>query len=79
MDPADGELQREFTEHIPFVEWVRSSQAALALRAVSRRFHSLSNMGTHTKNRLHTARATKSTISIVSDDLKHDPHHQGLL
>ena len=69
-DPMDAEVLREFVERMPFVGWVPPSQAALELRAASRRLDSLSNMLTREKNRLHAARATKTTISIVSDDLK---------
>ena len=81
-DPMDAEVLREFAERMPFVEWVPPSQAALELRAASRRLHSLSNMGTREKNRLPNrlmwepwARATETTISIVSDDLKSSIKH----
>jgi len=74
-DPMDAEVLREFAERMPFVEWVPPSQAALELRAASRRLDSLSNMLTREKNRLHAARATKTTISIVSDDLKSSIKH----
>ena len=76
-DPMDAEVLREFAEPVPFVEWVPPAQAALERRAASRRRHSLSNMLTREKNRLPDclmsepwARATETTISIVSDDLK---------
>ena len=36
-DPMDAEVLREFAERMPFVEWVPPSQAALELRAASRR------------------------------------------
>ena len=74
-DPMDAEVLREFAERMPFVDWVPPSQAALELRAASRRLDSLSNMLTREKNRLHAARATKTTISIVSDDLKSSIKH----
>ncbi len=74
-DPMDAEVLRQFAERMPFVEWVPPSQAALELRAASRRLDSLSNMLTREKNRLHAARATKTTISIVSDDLKSSIKH----
>ncbi len=74
-DPMDAGVLREFAERMPFVEWVPPSQAALELRAASRRLDSLSNMLTREKNRLHAARATKTTISIVSDDLKSSIKH----
>ena len=74
-DPMDAEVLREFAERMPFVEWVPPSQAALELRAASRRLDSLSNMLTREKNRLHAARATKTTISIVCDDLKSSIKH----
>jgi transposase len=74
-DPMDAEVLREFAERMPFVEWVPPAQAALELRAASRRLDSLSNMLTREKNRLHAARATKTTISIVSDDLKSSIKH----
>jgi transposase len=93
-DPMDAAVLREFAERMPFVEWVpRSqnmpfvewvppSQAALEIRAASRRLHSLSNMGTGEKKRLPDclmsegwARATETTMSIVSDDLKSSIKH----
>jgi transposase len=81
-DPMDAEGLRQFAEPMPFVEWVRPAQVALELRAASRRRHSLSNMGTREKNRLPDrlmsepwARATETTISIVSDDLKSSIKH----
>ena len=81
-DPMDAEVLREFAEPMPFVEWVPPAQAALDRRAASRRRHSLSNMGTREKNRLPDclmlepwARATETTISIVSDDLKSSIKH----
>ena len=81
-DPMDAEVLREFAERMPFVEWVPPAQAALERRAASRRLHSLSNMGTREKNRLPDrlmsapwARATETTISIVSDDLKSSIKH----
>ena len=82
MDPMDAAVLREFAERMAFVEWVPPSQAALELRAASRRLHSLSNMLTREKNRLPNrlmwepwARATETTISIVSDDLKSSIKH----
>ena len=51
-DPMDAEVLREFAERMPFVEWVPPAQAALELRAASRRLDSLSNMLTREKNRL---------------------------
>jgi len=74
-DPMDAEVLREFAERMPFVEWLPPSQGALELRAASRRLDSLSNMLTREKNRLHAARATKTTISIVCDDLKSSIKH----
>ena len=63
---------------MPFVEWVPPFQAALERRAASRRPHSLSNMGTRLHDCLMSegwARATKTTISLVSDDLKSSIKH----
>ncbi len=74
-DPMDAEVLREFAERMPFVEWAPPPQAGLELRAASRRLDSLSNMLTREKNRLHAAGATKTTTSIVSDDLKSSIKH----
>ena len=74
-DPQDAAVLQAFAERMPFVEWAPPSATSLELRAAARRLDSLSNMLTRERNRLHAANATKTTNSIVRNDLKSSIKH----
>ena len=69
-DAADAVALAEYSRRMPFVAWVRPSQAALELRAMSRHLATLSEEHARLKNRLHAAQGSANTPRCVRQDLR---------
>jgi transposase len=69
-DAADAQALAEYSRRMPFVAWVRPSEAALALRAISRHLATLTEDHARLKNRLHAAAGSASTPRCVREDLR---------
>jgi transposase len=69
-DAADAVALAEYSRRMPFVAWVRPSEAALELRAISRHIATLSEEHARLKNRLHAADGSASTPRCVREDLR---------
>jgi transposase len=68
-DQLDAAVLREFAARMPFRAWVRPSDAALKLTAVSRRIQALTKMIAAEKNRLHAASVSSALPSLVRNDI----------
>jgi transposase len=64
-DVIDARTLCEFVERMPFTEWKRPSQRALALWAVSRRLGALTKQHTAEKNRLHATSVAAALPTVV--------------
>ncbi len=60
-DALDARLLVEFVRRMPFQRWSRPAQAALELRAISRRIETLKDTMVAEKNRRHALAATETT------------------
>lgn len=69
-DAADAVALAEYSRRMRFVAWVRPSDAALGLRAISRHIATLTEEHARLKNRLHAACGSASTPRCVREDLK---------
>jgi transposase len=69
-DPLDAEVLVEFAARMPFLPWRAPSPAALALHALARRLAALTEMHQEEKSRLHAARVTETTPTVVLRDLE---------
>jgi transposase len=69
-DQIDGDVLMQFAQRMPFTRWNRPSEAALALRTISRRIKSVTQASTAEKNRLHAASVSKTTPKVVLRDIK---------
>ncbi len=69
-DAADAVALAEYSRRMRFVAWVRPSEAALGLRAISRHIATLTEEHARLKNRLHAACGSASTPRCVREDLK---------
>jgi transposase len=69
-DQIDGDVLEQFAARMPFMRWHKPSQTALELRGISRRIKTLTCVCTAQKNRLHAAKASKTTPTIVRRDIQ---------
>ena len=69
-DQIDGDLLEQFAARMPFTRWQRPEQTALELRGISRRIRTLTDASTMEKNRLHAAKASRTTSAIVRRDIQ---------
>lgn len=69
-DAADAVALAEYSRRMEFVAWVRPSQAAMELRAISRHIATLTEDHARLKNRLHAAQSSAATPRCVLDDLR---------
>jgi transposase len=69
-DAADAIALAEYSRRMEFVAWVRPSDQALELRAISRHVATLSEEHARLKNRLHTAVSSAATPRCVREDLR---------
>jgi transposase len=69
-DPVDADTLAQYAERMPFQPWVRPSNAALGLRALSRRINALTRQKAATKNQLHAAAFSPETPEEVITDLQ---------
>lgn len=69
-DRMDAEVLEQFAARMPFEPWKVPSNGTLQLRSVCRRIRALTRSSTAEKNRLHAARASQSTPTVVLEDLE---------
>ena len=69
-DRVDAEVLCRFAERMPFEPWQPPTPESLELRALTRRIQALTEQRTREKNRLHAARASRSTPASVCQSLK---------
>jgi len=69
-DAADAVALAEYSRRMPFVAWVRPSEACLELRAISRHIATLTEDHARLKNRLHAAEGSAATPRCVLQDLR---------
>ncbi len=69
-DPLDAWVLAEYAARMPFRPWQPPSAAALALTALARRMHALTETATREKNRLHALAATDTTLKILVRELQ---------
>ena len=69
-DEVDADTLAQYAERMPYQPWVRPSNAALGLRALSRRVNALTRQKAAAKNQLHAAAFSPDTPHSVMDDLK---------
>ncbi len=69
-DPLDAWVLAEYAARMPFRPWQPPSAAALALTALARRMHALTETATREKNRLHALAATDTSLKIIVTELQ---------
>ena len=69
-DALDAVVLWEFVQRMPFTEWRRPSEKALALWAVSRRLEALTKQQTAEKNRLHAATVATALPAFVRKSVR---------
>ena len=69
-DAADAVALAAYSRRMPFVAWVRPSEAGLELRSISRHIETLSQEHARLKNRLHAAKGSAATPRCVREDLR---------
>ena len=69
-DPLDAWILAEYAARMPFRAWQPPSSAALALTALARRIHALTETATREKNRLHALSVTDTSLKILVTELK---------
>jgi transposase len=69
-DAADAQALAEYSRRMDFVAWQRPSRSGLELRTLSRHIAALSEDHTRWGNRLHAAKASKTTPRSVLEDMK---------
>jgi len=69
-DRIDAEVLEQFAARMPFEPWKAPSTSALQLRSVCRRIRVLTCSSTAEKNRLHAARASQTTSTVILEDLE---------
>jgi transposase len=69
-DPLDAGVLAEYAGRMPFRAWQPPSSAALAVTALARRIHALTETATREKNRLHALAVTDTTVKILVTELK---------
>ena len=68
-DDVDADTLAQYAERMPFQAWVRPSNAALGLRALSRRLSALTRQKAAAKNHLHAAAFIPNTPQYVIQDM----------
>lgn len=68
-DRADAQVILAFAERMPFKPWTSPSEAALTVRAITRRILALTKEQTAEKNQYHAAKRTRTTPAVVLEDL----------
>ena len=69
-DPLDAWVLAEYAGRMPFRAWQPPSSVALALSALARRIHALTETATREKNRLHALSVTDTSLKILVTELK---------
>jgi transposase len=69
-DPVDAWVLAEYAARMPFQPWQPPSSSALAVTALARRIHALTESATREKNRLHALSATGTSLKVLVADLK---------
>jgi transposase len=69
-DEIDGDVLEEFVARMPFRRWQRPDSSALELRGISRRIKTLTDACTMEKNRLHAAKTSRTTPTVVRRDIE---------
>ena len=68
-DAVDAAVLADFAERMEFEPWQRPDEQALTIRACTRRLAALNKARTEAKNQLHALAQTKTTPSIVLEDV----------
>lgn len=69
-DRIDADVLEQFAARMPFEPWKAPSTSALQLRSLCRRIRALTCSSTAEKNRLHAARASQTTPTLILEDLE---------
>jgi len=69
-DPLDAWVLAEYAGRMPFRPWQPPGSAALAVTALARRIHALTEAATREKNRLHALSVTATSLKILVTELK---------
>ena len=69
-DPIDAWVLAEYAARMPFRPWQPPSSAALAVTALARRIHALTETATREKNRLHALSATETSLKVLVTEVK---------
>ena len=69
-DPIDAWVLAEYAARMPFRPWQPPCSAALAVTALARRIHALTETATREKNRLHALSATETSLKILVTEVK---------
>jgi transposase len=69
-DRIDADVLEQFAARMPFERWKPPSSSALQLRCLCRRIRALTNASTAEKNRLHAAKASQTTPTVIFEDLE---------
>jgi transposase len=68
-DDLDADMLAQYAERMPFQAWTRPTNAALGLRALSRRINALTKQKAMAKNQQHAAAFAADATAGVLDDL----------
>lgn len=68
-DRVDAQVSLAFAERMPFEPWTPPSEAALTVRTITRRMLALTKELTVEKNQYHAAKRTRTTPTVVLEDL----------
>lgn len=69
-DPLDARVLAEYAGRMPFRPWQPPSAAALAVTALARRIHALTETATREKNRLHALSVTDTSVKLIVQELQ---------
>ena len=69
-DPLDAWVLLEYAARMPFQRWQPPAAEALAITALARRIHALTEQCTMEKNRLHAVAASQTTLRVIVQDLR---------
>jgi len=69
-DAVDAAVLAQVPRRMPFEPWQRPDDLALAIRACACRIAALNKLRTQTKNQLHAAEQTATTLNFLIADLQ---------
>lgn len=74
-DAIDAGVLREYAARMPFEPWRAPEPIRLELRSLCRRIQTLVKMQTQEKNRLHAAGSTRTSSTIIRNDIEVNIRH----